>query len=150
MDPRPRKRGRPRSPAARSAAERMQLMRARKRKAGLRLKQSWISAVPADYSDHQLLDARSLALHCLVARRLPAEPELVARASDTLSRWKQQIPDPVPAWFGEWEQVLRRTPRQIAAFLAEMSPNATRLRQSSPFSVLVTPEERERVYVAFR
>lgn len=125
-------------------------MRDRKRKAGLRLTQCWISAVPAEYSDHQLLDARSLALHCLVARRLVAEPELVAKASENLSRWRQKVPDSAAAWFGEWEKVLRLTPRQIAAFLAEMSPEAIRLRQSSPFVVLVTKEERKRVFAAFR
>jgi hypothetical protein len=40
------------------------------------------------YTDHQCLDARSLAMHCLVARKLLANPALIAQARGTLARWR--------------------------------------------------------------
>jgi hypothetical protein len=142
--------GRPRKPDAPDAAERMRTARERKRRAGFRLHQSWVNAAPQVYSDHQRLDARSLAMHCLVARKLLASPALLAQARGTLARWRAQAADPVPSYFFEWERILERSPEEIAAFLASMREDATRLRQSSPFTNLLTPEERARIYEAFR
>lgn len=142
--------GRPRKPGAPNAAERMRASRERKRRAGLRLQQQWIPAEPAAYSDHQRVDARSLALHCLIARKLVASPTLLDRARATLRRWRTQACEPVPACFQEWEEILAMSPPDVAGFLASMGEDATRLRQSSPFTGLLTPEERARIFEAFR
>jgi hypothetical protein len=144
------KRGRPRIPGAPDAAERMRASRERKRRAGLRLVQSWVASTPAAYSDHQRLDARSLAIHSLVARKLMADPGLVARARENLQRWKRNSPSPLPSYFAEWERIVRRPLAEVAGFLVTMSEEATRLRQSSPFSPLLTREERDRIYTAFK
>jgi hypothetical protein len=109
-----------------------------------------INQVAENHSDHQRLDARSLAMHCLVARKLLADPTLIAQARGTLTRWKVQTAAPVPSYFLEWERILEGRPQEIAAFLASMREDATRLRQSSPFTGLITPEERSRIYEAFR
>lgn len=150
MDTRKRERGRPRKPGAANAAERMRTSRERKRQAGFRLAHRWVNAGPLVYSDHQLLDARSLAMHCLVARKLLADPTLVNQALSTLARWRAQATDPVPSYLLEWEHVLAGNPAHIAGFLASMRDDAMRLRQSSPFTNLLTPEERSRIYEAFR
>lgn len=142
--------GRPRKPDAPDAAERMRTARERKRRAGFRLHQSWVNAAPQVYSDHQRLDARSLAMHCLIARKLLANPALIAQARSTLVRWRAQAGEPVPSYFIEWGRVLEGSPEEIAAFLASMREDATRLRQSSPFANLLTPEERATIYEAFR
>ena len=142
--------GRPRKPGAPDAAERMRAARERKRRAGFRLHQSWVNAVPLVYSDHQRLDARSLAMHCLVARKLLASPALLTQARSTLARWRAQAAEPVPSYFSEWGRVLAGSPKEIAAFLASMREDATRLRQSSPFTNLLTPKERAGIYEAFR
>src|SRR6202165_4173936 len=112
--------GRPRKPDAPDAAERMRKARERKRRAGFRLHQSWVNAAPQVYSDHQRLDARSLAMHCLVARKLLASPALLSQTRGTLARWIAQAADPVPSYFFEWERILERSPEEIAAFLASM------------------------------
>lgn len=125
-------------------------MRARKREAGLRLTQAWVPLAPTPYSDHMRLDARSLALHSAVARKLLGDPSLVDRARATLARWKRMAPRPRPTHFGEWERVMRRRPEQLAGFLVSMSDDAVRLRQSSPFAPLLSEEERTRIYAAFR
>ena len=142
--------GRPRKPGAPDAAERMRAARERKRRAGFRLHQGWVDAAPRGYSDHQRLDARSLAMHCLVARKLLANPVLIAQARSTLARWRAQVAEPVPSYFLEWGRILEGSPGEIAAFLASMREDATRLRQSSPFTNLLTPEERARIFEAFR
>jgi hypothetical protein len=150
METRKRGPGRPRKPGAPDAAERMRAARERKRRAGFRLHQGWVNAAPQGYSDHQRLDARSLALHCLVARKLLANPALIAHARNTLARWRAQAAEPVPSYFLEWGRILEGSPGEIAAFLASMREDATRLRQSSPFTNFLTPEERARIFEAFR
>ena len=142
--------GRPRKPGTPDAAERMRAARERKRRAGFRLHQGWVNAAPQGYSDHQRLDARSLAMHCLVARKLLANPALITQARSTLARWRAQAAEPVPSYFPEWGRILEGSPGEIAAFLASMREDATRLRQSSPFANLLSTEERARIFEAFR
>jgi hypothetical protein len=105
---------------------------------------------PQAYADHQRLDARSLAMHCLVARKLLANQAIIAQARITLARWKVRAANPAPSYFLEWERILGGSPEEIAGFLASMRDDATRLRQSSPFTKLLTPGERARIYAAFR
>jgi hypothetical protein len=102
------------------------------------------------YSDHQRIDARSLAIHSLVARKLQADRTLVAEARSTLARWRSHAAEPVPSYFLEWGLVLEGSAEEIAAFLVSTSEDATRLRQSSPFTNLLTPEERAEIYEAFQ
>ncbi len=89
-------------------------------------------------------------MHCLVARKLLANPALVTQARSTLARWRAGIVGPVPSYFPQWEHILEGSIEEIAAFLASMHEDAIRLRQSSPFTNVLTPEERARIYAAFR
>jgi hypothetical protein len=100
-------------------------------------------------SGHPRLDARSLALHSLIARKLRADPALIKKARATLRRWRSKVPTPFPVYFGEWQRILKGTTEDIAGFLTSTSEDATRLRQSSPFTSILTPEERRRIYEAF-
>jgi hypothetical protein len=88
-------------------------------------------------------------MHCLVARKLLTDPALIDQARDRLARWKAQAAEPMPNYFNEWEAILEESPEAIAGFLASMREDATRLRQSSPFSALLTSAERSRIYRAF-
>jgi hypothetical protein len=96
------------------------------------------------------LDARSLALHCLVARKIVSDPALVEQARTNLLRWKERASAPVPSYFEEWERILLRRPEEVAGFLVSMTEEATRLRQSSPFATLLRSDERAKVYAAFQ
>src|ERR1700677_4923803 len=81
------------------------------------------------YSDHQRLDARSLALHCLVAEKLLANPALIAQARATLARLRTQTAEPVlPSYFVEWERVLAGGSVELAAFLTSTSEDAAGAR----------------------
>jgi hypothetical protein len=140
---------------ARGAAERMRAYRARRRAAGMRLERRWIADSPpaaaTTFSDHTLLDARSLAMHCLIARKLAREPQLLRIAKRNLALWrKRSSANAKPSYLGEWSRMLKRPLPQLLTFITAMNEEATRLRQSSPFAGILTPGERKRVIEAFR
>ena len=111
---------------------------------------SWEPApTPTSYSDHRLLEIRSLALHALVARKLASEPHLIEVARQNLARWRAKQADP-PDYLDEWEELLARPLAQVLERITAMDAEATRLRQSSPFAGVLTADERERLFDAFR
>jgi hypothetical protein len=136
-----------------SAAERMRRWRERRKAAGLKPVVSWVSkegrAQPT-YSSHRLLDARSLAMHVVIARKIERDPALLAVARRNLERWSAQRQGDVPPWLKEWRGVLRQPWPRVAALITDPGEHATRLRQSSPFAGVLTNEERWRIHEAFR
>ena len=134
-------------------AQRMRALRERRKAAGLKSVLRWVPTSPPPpsvYSSHQLLDARSLAMHALIAAKIDKDKELLAIAQTNLTRWEKRWQEPAPRWLSEWRQILRRPWNEVAAILVSPSENATRLRQSSPFAGVLTPVERRRIYEAFR
>jgi hypothetical protein len=131
----------------------MRRYRARRRAAGLRLERRWIAAKPAaaqaPWSNHRLLDVRSLALHAVIARKIERAPRLLAKARQNLDRWRTERGSE-PRALAEWRAILGRPWREVAALLVDPGEHATRLRQSSPFAGVLTREERRRIYEAFR
>ena len=149
----PNKRGRPKKADAKSAAERMRAYRKRKRDAGLANVRRW---EPADglsaghYSDHRILDARSLAMHCRIVQKISRDPRLLAKAKANHSRWTANIDGPKPRYLMEWQEILEKPWPTIAEIMTSMSEDATRLRSSSPFAGILNEKEREQIYAAFR
>ena len=146
--------GRPPTGTAMTAAERMRRWRERRKAAGLRPVLSWVpkeeqEAQPT-YSSHRLLDARSLALHAVIARKIDRNPALLEIAQRNLERWSAQRRGDVPSWLEEWQRVLKQPWPRIAALITDPGEDATRLRQSSPFAGVLTNQERWRIYEAFR
>ena len=128
-------------------------MRARRKEAGLRPVVSWqpdTPAVPASYSSHRLLEARSLAMHTLIAQKIANDPKLLSKPRRNLQRWSGRWGGDPPRWALVWQRILEWPCSQIAALISEPSENAARLRQSSPFAGVLTAEERTRVYEALR
>lgn len=90
-----KKRGRPPTTSPMTPAERMRAYRARKRAAGLKPVISWVPVTSdnlTSYSDHGLLDARSLALHCKVAHKISKDQRLLEIPQRNLCRWSQKTP----------------------------------------------------------
>jgi hypothetical protein len=148
-----RKRGRPRKEHAKTAAERMRAYRKRKRDAGFKRVRRWESVDSVGtgrYSDHRILDARSLAMHCRVAQKISRDPRLLDKARENLERWSAKSKGPRPRYLREWAEILDRPWLEIAALITDMSEDATRLRSSSPFAGVLSPVEREQIYAAFR
>ena len=136
-----------------SAAERMRRLRARRKKAGLKSVTRWLPSMgdpPPVYSVHRLFEARSLAMHALIAEKITRDRHLLEIPQRNLERWSRRFDQARPRWLEEWSRVLRRPWHEIAGLIAEPSERAARLRQSSPFAGVLTPEERQRVYEAFR
>lgn len=156
-------------------AERMRRMRLRRKEAGLKPVVTWAAAelkpvvratkddaslshevglsegaaVPS-FSFHRVLDARSLAMHAVIAQKIDRDPKLLDVARRNLLRWRDRWADSPPAWWEEWREILSQPWPTIAAVITDLSERATRLRQSSPFAGVLTPIERKRIYEAFR
>lgn len=97
------------------------------------------------HSDHVRLDERSLALHRLVAQKVLADPALLDKARANVRRWQNSHDSPSFA-LAEWEQILNNPVADVRKFLMERSEQATRLRQSSPFTGILTEAERLAVH----
>jgi Protein of unknown function (DUF3018) len=148
-----RTRGRPSTGSAMTAAERMRRLRERRKAAGLKPVVAWVPEERAEqptYSSHRLLEARSLAMHAVIARKIERDPTLLEIAHRNIERWSARWKDGPPAWLKEWQEVLKQPWQLVAAIITEPSEHGARVRQSSPFAGVLTNEERWRIYEAFR
>jgi hypothetical protein len=92
---------------------------------------------------HAWIDQRSLALHEAIADKIEAEPRLVAVARANVARWL--APNRTTALL-DWRDLLDVTPlSELLALLRSPAEEAARLRQSSPFAGLLTPQERQSI-----
>jgi hypothetical protein len=136
-----------------TTAERMRRLRERRRAAGLKAVVAWVPKEPREqpaYSSHRLLEARSLAMHAVIARKIEHDPTLLAIAHRNIERWSARWKDGPPAWLKEWQEVLKQPWQHIAAIITEPTEHGARVRQSSPFAGVLTNEERWRIYETFR
>ena len=99
---------------------------------------------------HRIIEARSLAMHCLAAQKIARQPKLLEGVRKTLDGWVSRYGDKVPRALEEWQALLRRSWPELAWFITDPGERATRLRQSTPFAGVLSKGERERVYAAFR
>ena len=63
----------------------MRAYRKRKRKAGFKSVRRWESLDSegaGQYSDHRILEARSLAMHCRIAQKISRDPQLLDKARE--------------------------------------------------------------------
>ena len=149
-----RRQGRPPTGRAQTAAERMRRYRARQRAAGLRPSTRWQPVASPEMSrgmlKHRVIEARSLAMHCLIAQKIGRDLPLLDVARRNLAAWIARYGDQPPRVLDEWRAILTRPWYEIAALITDPGETATRLRQSSPFAGVLTPTERRRLYEAFR
>ena len=99
---------------------------------------------------HRVLEARSLAMHCLAAQKVERKPALLKVVRRTLAAWRSRYAAEMPRALDEWNAILKRSWPEIASFITDPGERATRLRQSTPFAGVLSERERERVYAAFR
>lgn len=105
-------------------------------------------------SRHLYIDERSIALHRAVVEKIRLNPQLLDIAKANLQRQESEFLRQcreIPGWLKEWAEILKHPDIEyIFSFLVSKDEKARRLRQSSPFSGILTPRERWRVYDAFR
>jgi hypothetical protein len=102
-----------------------------------------------DSQELQLLALRSRLLHQCVAQRLLSDPALRSVASDRLQKLREANPHGRP-YHDRWAALLEGPLAQLLRTMTEVSEQADALRQESPFTPLVTAEERRRVFESTR
>ncbi len=94
-------------------------------------------------------ELRSLRMHQHAARRLAKDPALSAQARERLGKLRRVNPHG-RVYHDRWESLLNAPLPALLRAMTEDSEQAAALRKESPFSILVTPEERRRVFAATR
>lgn len=92
--------------------------------------------------DHRLIDERSAAFDRLIVAKLRADSSLLDKARTNLSRWLQSTDNRSVPDLLEWQRLLDGSFNELHAVLESTDEHATRLRQSSPFCGILSPEER--------
>ncbi|AYG47958.1 hypothetical protein DV532_27135 (plasmid) [Pseudomonas sp. Leaf58] len=93
-------------------------------------------------SDHRIHEIRSLLIHRLVAKKLRENPKLIEKAWSNIAKAREVADLDV---LKEWEAVLRAPISRICDFIVRDTQVAIRMRQSSPFHGIITPEERQEI-----
>lgn len=84
-----------------------------------------------------------MALHAAVAQKLEEQPQLLDIARANLARCLDTNP---AAALREWQELLDRLALpELLAVLRSPTETACRLRQSSPFAGLLSPEARQAI-----
>lgn len=98
--------------------------------------------VTAAAARHELQDLQSLALHEEAVRLVRVQPELLERASSTLTRWLAGPPTHSTSLWLEWQEILQR---QAWRKVLGRTRRAQQLRQASPLATVLPTATRERV-----
>lgn len=98
---------------------------------------------------HQVIDERSFEMHQVIADILRQSPGVLAR----VSRWiedklrDERYSEDGKAALREWQDVIRiEGVRGVLRVLDDRGDEATRMRQSTPFAVLMPSAQREAIY----
>ena len=94
-------------------------------------------------------DERSQMLHKEISKKLKSNPSLWDIPKKNITKWKKSSGKLAPA-FIEWDHILNtKTKKQIVSILESSSEEAVRLRSSSPFTGILTENERKKIFEYF-
>jgi hypothetical protein len=93
---------------------------------------------------HKLAQERSLAYHRVIATRLLQNEWILRNARERVDQWSIEMPE--RPYVRMWKEILSRDAESVAGFLVERNELAEELRQSSPFSGVLEPRERWRIW----
>lgn len=96
-------------------------------------------------------ETRSLWLNRAVAARIARDPVAVlSRARQNLDRFESiHEGSTVTTWLERWRRVLGRGPEAVMEVLTSTAPEASELRQNSPFAGVLPEDERHAVLDSF-
>jgi hypothetical protein len=104
-----------------------------------------IGRSPGDQT-HAESAERSLRMARAIAELIKIDPSLVRRALQHTNRLLQEGQGTANSDIGEWRQLLETySPERLRDLLVSRSSRAERLRHSSPFFAVLTPDERYRM-----
>jgi hypothetical protein len=94
---------------------------------------------------HRLAEERSLALHRAIAALLPQHPAILEDARWRVDRWLEtgEIARP---YAEAWREILRGSPESVVEALVDESERGRALRQVTPFSGVIDPRTRWRIW----
>jgi hypothetical protein len=99
---------------------------------------------------HDWVDERSRALHAAIADKIRNHPELLEIPKANIARWMKDASDAVQPALQTWKTMIESWPlEQLLEFLTQESERANELRQSSPFSGILTPAERNEIFAQY-
>jgi hypothetical protein len=99
-------------------------------------------------SSHDRLVLRSRALHRAVATKIRTHPRLIRKVEENLERWigMERESGSVSLGLLEWRELLRTRPLEdILDLISQETEEADRLRHATPFSGILTEEERAEI-----
>ena len=91
---------------------------------------------------HEEIDERSLALHQLIAEKIRHEPALLAKVETTLARWRSTVCSAPQPYLAEWSQLVSSGVGASLKMATEDTEHARALRQCSPFTGILSNQER--------
>lgn len=95
-------------------------------------------------------DQISLALHVAVKRELLSDPNRVLLiAKNNLDRWRDNYNE-IPQWMNDWNEILKQGASAVIKVLDGEDEVSTLLRSSSPFSGVISQEERTIILNKFK
>jgi hypothetical protein len=97
---------------------------------------------------HRLAEARSLAMHRVIAERLRGDPRWLERARERVAGWMAQGRSPYYA--AAWQRLLESPIEEICAMLVADTEEARALRQATPFAGAIGPRERWSIWARVR
>jgi hypothetical protein len=94
---------------------------------------------------HQEIDARSLAMARAIVKKIDADPQHVGleHAWEVCRRWNLRRSSAVVS---EWLEILEKPWPEIRSILLDEGERGKRLRQSSPFTGILSNRERWQIY----
>lgn len=104
---------------------------------------------PVTLGSQQFIDRLNLLCHREIAKRLAREPERVLSiARSNLARWlKAHEGSNTAQALEEWQTLLDSlTVPELIKLITQDSDEGQRLRSSTPFTGLLSPEERKAIY----
>ncbi len=99
---------------------------------------------------HQEIDQRSLALHVLICAKIRDKPELFDSVQTTLARWKLTVSESSQPYVTQWQKLADEGIETCLAAAIEDSERGAALRQASPFTKVLTNQERFKALKDFR
>ena len=94
-------------------------------------------------------DLRSLAWHTHVIQRMRTNPTLMITALSIAMRWKALGPRRSDPYINAWIELLHQDVDAVAKVATSSTEHATAMRQSSPLSCVLGPEERNAFWAAW-
>jgi hypothetical protein len=98
---------------------------------------------------HDLIDRRSLELNRLVAEKIRQQPELMDLVRDKLDRTlaESRLSESCKDALREWKTIFSlKSFEKILEILVEDSDEGQRLRQSTPFTGILSQQERGEIF----